>query len=121
MELDTLEANPGRQTAVTVEQPDVIDLMTIEDETGVVLLTISDHLPLGWRRPSPPAVQTKLNYYLTFCLDGQLAHGYPEHAHRPVVINLVHKFPPDATALRLLAPAEEAVAEDSVAPCFRTS
>jgi hypothetical protein len=86
---------------MSIEQADKIDFVNIEDKTGDVLLSISDHL--SWDEDDGQhllMLQTKLNTYLAFIEGGQMYRQIPEAAGRHVVINLVGKFPLSEEACR---------------------
>jgi hypothetical protein len=79
---------------MSIEQTDTIDFVNIEKTSGDVLLTISDHL--DWdetERQHLVLLQGKLNTYLRFIESGELYQRYPETSERPIVIQIVSKFP----------------------------
>ncbi len=78
---------------MTIEQSSVIDFITVDEASGEVWLTISDHLP--WTESTHlPLLQDKLNAYLRFIESGELLKKTPQVAGHPVIINLVCKFKP---------------------------
>jgi hypothetical protein len=95
---------------MSIEQADKIDFVTIEHKTGDVLLSISDHL--SWEDDEGEhllMLQTKLNTYLAFIEGGQIHRDIPETVGRPVVINLVGKFPLSEEATRFFRLASQAI------------
>jgi len=61
---------------MSIEQADKIDFVNIEDKTGDVLLSISDHL--SWDEGEGEhllMLQAKLNTYLAFIEGGQMYSG----------------------------------------------
>jgi hypothetical protein len=79
---------------MSIEQADTIDFVNIEKASGDVLLTISDHL--DWdetERQHLILLQGKLNTCLRFVESGELYQRYPETSERPIVIQIVSKFP----------------------------
>jgi len=79
---------------MSIEQTDTIDFVNIDKGSGDVLLTISDHL--DWDQTEGQhlmLLQGKLNAYLRFIESGELYQKYPEASERPVIIQIVSKFP----------------------------
>jgi hypothetical protein len=96
---------------MSIDQTDTVDFVTIEKDSGNVLLTISDHL--DWEAAEGAhllLLQSKLNAYLRFIESGELQQKFPESAGRDVVINLIGKFPLSDKAAAFLKKAEAAVA-----------
>src|SRR5581483_7512148 len=86
---------------MSIEQTEVIDFISIDEASGVVLLTISDHL--SWDEIEGEhlvLLQEKLNGYLRYIESGRLFTDQPAARGARIVINLVGKFPlsRDATA-----------------------
>jgi len=79
---------------VSVEQPDVVDIISTDTRTGHVVL-ISDHLDWSDSPWHQAILQTKLNRYLAFVESGELLQRYENAAGRPVAIKVVFKFRPD--------------------------
>lgn len=79
---------------MSIEQTDAIDFVSIDDESGNVLLTISDHL--DWNEDEGRhlvLLQGKLNSYLRFIESGEILEEFPNVKGRNVIINLVGQFP----------------------------
>lgn len=80
-----------------VETADTIDLIGVDNQTGRVVLTITDHLP--WDSDEHLAVlQDKLNAYLRFVESGELLQKYSDARGRKPEISIVFKHPPTAVA-----------------------
>ena len=95
---------------MAIDQPDVVDLMTIDKLSGDVLLSISDHLPWGDLESAHLVLlQSKLNRYLSFIESGDMVDKCPETNGRKVVINLVCKFPLSAQGTHLVQNATAAI------------
>ena len=95
---------------MSIEQTEIIDFVSIENGSGNVLLTISDHL--DWDQAESAhlvLLQSKLNAYLQFIESGELQKEFSESIGRNVVINLVSKFPLSDKAAIFLKKAEGAV------------
>ncbi|HQR44974.1 MAG TPA: hypothetical protein PLB02_01990 [Thermoanaerobaculia bacterium] len=97
---------------MAVDNPTVIDAVGTERETGIVVLTVSDHLE--WDSDHLITLQEKLNAYLHFVLEGQLLEDYPSARNRRVRIEVIHKFEPHAEALEFLSKARVAIAEHGI-------
>ena len=80
---------------MSVEQTDVVDIESIERETGNVILTISDHLDWSDSLAHQSILQKKLNTYLAFVESGEILEQYPKAKDRPVVLNVVFRCPSD--------------------------
>lgn len=79
---------------MSIEQTEIIDIVTIDDESGDVWLTISDHL--DWLRDESRhlmLLQEKVNAYLRFIESDELLQRIPESRDRKIVIDLVAMFP----------------------------
>lgn len=77
---------------MSVEQPGVIDAIGIEDETGIVVLTITDHL--NWKDAEEHLfiLQDKINAYLGFVESGEIIDKYPDAEGKPVRIDVFFKY-----------------------------
>jgi|SRR5580658_6038692 hypothetical protein len=79
---------------MSIQDVETVDIVTIDRESGEVLLTISDHLAWGGAEGMHlTLLQSKMNCYLRFVEGGELVRKYPETLGRDVVINLVSRFP----------------------------
>ena len=95
---------------MAIDQPDVVDLVTIDKLSGDVLLSISDHLPWGDLESAHLVLlQSKLNRYLSFVESGDMVGRFPETSGRKIVINLVCKFPPSEEGINLIRNATAAI------------
>jgi hypothetical protein len=80
---------------MSIEQLDVVDVVSIDKETGHVALTISDHLDWSDTIAHQTALQAKFNKYLAFIESGEILARYPEAQGRPVVIKVVFEYKPN--------------------------
>lgn len=87
---------------MSIEQTDKVDIISIDGDTGSVVLTVND--PLDWSDPIVHQVllQRKLHRYLTFVESGELVEIYPNARGRPIVNRVVFKFAPDEDVRRFL-------------------
>lgn len=79
---------------MSVDQTDTIDFVTINNDSGEVWLTISDHFP--WDEGEGEhllILQIKINAYLRFIESGEMYKEFPDSKGRGIVINLVGNFP----------------------------
>ncbi|MGO9994848.1 MAG: DUF6572 domain-containing protein [Steroidobacteraceae bacterium] len=94
---------------MTIEQKGAVDFITLEKETGDVLLTISDHL--DWSENESRhlvLLQDKLNAYLRFIEGGEIARKFPLSVGRRIVISVIGKFPRSEKAIALFVQAQTA-------------
>ena len=96
---------------MTVENPQVVDFISIDDVSGEIVLTITDDLPWDGEPGHLMALQEKLNGYLSFIESGELLASRPEAAGRRVRITLVHREPLTAIAARFLDSASSIIDE----------
>ncbi len=78
--------------------PDKVDMVTVED--GVCYLYVVQGHELDGERTL--ALQTKLNNYLAFILDGQLEQEYPKKAQLQKVIRVELLYRPEGVAAEFL-------------------
>ena len=95
---------------MSIEQPDAVDFISIDEKSGEALLTISDHL--AWDENEGThleLLQAKLNAYLHFIESGELLRKVPRAEGKFVVIDLVSKFELSDQAELLIRLASEAI------------
>ena len=96
-------------TALSVEESDVIDIISIDRQTGHAILTISDHLDWSDSIQHQTILQTKLNAYLAFVESGQILENYPDAAGRSIVFKIVLKFKPNRGGREFLSKAQRII------------
>lgn len=96
---------------MTIENPQVVDFVSIDGETGDIVLTITDDLPWDGDHAHLVALQEKLNGYLGFIESGELLASRPEAAGRQVRIALVHREPLTGFATRFLDSARAIIVD----------
>ena len=94
---------------MSVEQLDVVDVISTDKKTGHVILTISDHLDWDDSIQHQTILQAKFNKYLAFIESGELLERYPDANGRPVAIRVVFKFKPDHAGRQFLTRAREVI------------
>src|SRR5437868_4393947 len=93
---------------MTVEQSDVIDIVSI-DPAGCVVLTISDHLDWSDTASHLLILQTKLNRYLAFVESGEILESYSDAKDRKVAVKVAFKFKPNTGGEGFLVKAKQIV------------
>jgi hypothetical protein len=94
---------------MSIEQLDVVDVVSIDKQTGHVILTISDHLDWSDNIAHQTALQAKLNKYLSFVESGEILARYPEAKGRPVAIKVVFRCKPDKEGWSFISRAKEII------------
>ncbi|MDR9771119.1 DUF6572 domain-containing protein [Rhizobium hidalgonense] len=84
---------------MALDQTTVVDAIGVDNATGEVVLTITDHLEWTGRDSEHLLLlKEKLNAYLSFVEIGEMLETYPDAKGRAVLIDVVCKFPPDEQA-----------------------
>ena len=99
---------------MTIENPEVVDAIGLERDSGVVALTISDHLEWDSADEHLRVLQDKINRYLDFIEKGELLDSYPLAAGKPIRIDVLCKFQPNERATQFLEEARRVVEEYGV-------
>ncbi len=97
---------------MSIADTNVVDAIGLDSQTGNVILTISDHL--HWQESVQThlqLLQDKLNTYLRFVESGEILESYPDAKGKPVVINIVGKYPLESAGERFLSAAKSVVAD----------
>ena len=94
---------------MSVEETDSVDVISVDKQTGEVILTVSDHLEWSDNIKHQIVLQAKLNSYLQFVESGEILERYPKAKDRRVVFRVVFKFAPDQEAKQSLARARQVV------------
>ncbi len=88
---------------MSIEQVDVVDIISTDRLTGDVVLTISDHLDWSDSTAHQLLLQRKLNRYLAFVESGEILQSYPRAKDHPIIFDVDFKFPPDEGGRAFLA------------------
>jgi hypothetical protein len=93
-----------------VEFPEVIDLLTHDSKSGRVQLVMFE--PRAWDGGEEQLfqLQEKLNAYVSFALDGELADSYPELEAKPLSVVLRCLELPSSDAVEFLSKVREQIA-----------
>ena len=87
---------------MSLDQSNIIDALGIDEPTGRVLLVIRHEAPWEGSPEQLYLLQEKLNVYLSFALDGEMAEAYPDFAGRPLSLRIDCSAAPDARTLHML-------------------
>jgi len=94
---------------MSVEQLEVVDIISTDRRTGHVVLTISDHLDWSNSKEHQTVLQAKFNKYLAFLESGEILVRYPDARNRPVAIKVVFKYEPDDEGRQFLERAKQVI------------
>ena len=95
---------------MSIDETDKIDFTSIDNASGDLWLTISDHLPWDENEGDHLVLlQDKLNAYLRYVESGEVFENVPEAKGRAIVINIVGKFPLSQQADLFLGKARAAI------------
>jgi hypothetical protein len=104
------EAQPNQTRLQGVEHAGVIDLMAHDRKTGVVTLAMTEPRPWDGSDLRLFQLQEKINAYLSFALDGEMAEAYPELAGCPLRLRLECMGDPDPQTARMIAMIRKQIA-----------
>ena len=102
MHVDSSSFSDKQSARRGVEFPEVIDMLGEESSSGDVVLVLEERRAWDGSELRLFQLQEKLNAYLAFALDGELAEAYPGLAGRPVRLRLDAVFPPDLATTQFL-------------------
>jgi len=71
-----------------IHNPKVVDLITRDEATGAVVLTMVEARPWGAVPDQVRQIEDKFNSYLSYVKGGMLERQYPQYAGAPVVFLL---------------------------------
>lgn len=95
---------------MSLDQSNVIDALGIEEASGRVVLVIRHDAPWDGSDAQLFLLQEKLNAYLSFALDGEMAEAYPDFAARPLALRIDSASLPEPRTLHLLAHVRQQIA-----------
>ena len=93
-----------------LEYANVIDAMAHDSATGEVALIMTESRAWDGSELRLFQLQEKINAYLSFALDGEMAESYPHFAGKPLRLQIDCAAPPDARTLGLIAAMREQMA-----------
>jgi hypothetical protein len=89
---------------MSVDQPDVVDIISTS-KSGEIVLSISDHLDWTDTHGHLLVLQEKINRYLSFLESGEVYQRYPDASGRKMTIKVVFHMEPNLEANSFLAKA----------------
>ena len=95
---------------MTIEQENIVDFISINNEKNYLTLTISDHLEWDEMGEKLIILQNKINTYLAYIESDEILEKYPKSKYQTIVISLVSLEEPNEEGvkfLNLVAPAIE--------------
>jgi len=93
-----------------VEYAHVIDIVAHDTKTGIVTLSMLEPRPWDGSELRLFQLQEKINAYLSFALDGEMAEAYPALTGLPLRLELDCATPPDAMTVSFLSHVREQIA-----------
>ena len=93
-----------------VENPRIMDLVTLDPASNKVVLVMIERRPWGASPQQFGQIEEKINRYLGYALDGFLVQHYPEYEGKEVQIRLDCLEAPHGEAARFVAAAGHAIA-----------
>ncbi len=85
-----------------VQNPAVVDLITLDKTTDTVVLVMVERRPWNAAREQFKQIEEKLNRYMGYVLDGFLAEQYPQYRGKAVQIRLDCAEAPHGEAVRFV-------------------
>jgi hypothetical protein len=92
-----------------VEHAHVIDIVAGDGKTGEAVLIMLEPRPWDGSERRLFQLQEKINAYLSFALDGEMAEAYPELLSKPLRLQIDCVGMPDATVVEFLSVVREQV------------
>lgn len=86
--------------SMSIEDQNSVDAIGV-DESGIVILTISDHLE--WDNDHLFLLQEKINVYLAFLESGEVYEAYPDSKGKEFKINVVCKYELSPSAIQFIS------------------
>ena len=87
---------------MSLEHSNMIDALGIDESSGRVVLVIRHDEAWNGSARQLYLLQEKLNAYLSFALDGEMAAAYPHLMERPLGVRIDSPGEPDAGTAHLL-------------------
>jgi hypothetical protein len=90
-----------------VENPGLLDLITVDPTSGAVILVMFERRPWGQSSAQFSQIEEKINRYLGYALDGFLVQHYPQYEGKPIQIRLDCVEEPQGDADRFVRAARQ--------------
>jgi hypothetical protein len=92
-----------------VQNPAVIDLITLDKDSDTVVLVMTERRPWGAVAEQLKQIEEKVNRYMGYALDGFLAEQYPQYLGKAVRFRLDCAEAPHGEAVRFVEAMTDAV------------
>jgi hypothetical protein len=92
-----------------VQNPAVIDLITLDKAADTVVLVMTERRPWGGAAEQLKQIEEKVNRYMGYVLDGFLAEQYPQYEGKGVRIRLDCAEAPHGQAVRFVEAMTDAI------------
>ena len=97
-----------------VQNPQLMDLITVDPASGDVVLVMMERRRWGESPLQLRQMEEKINRYLAYVLDGFLVQQHPKYLDKPVRIRLDCAEAPQGEAVRFLEAATHAIAAEGL-------
>jgi hypothetical protein len=97
-----------------VENPKIMDLITVDPESGKVVLVMFERRAWGASPQQLAQIEEKINRYLGYTLDGFLVEHYPQHQGKTVQIRIDCAEAPHGVAQAFVDAAKLAAAAHGI-------
>jgi hypothetical protein len=109
-----LNTQPAPTSPSGIEHAHVIDLVADDTKTGEAVLIMLEPRPWDGSELRLFQLQEKINAYLAFALDGEMAEAYPALAGKPLRLQIDCAGMPDPTVVDFLSVVREQIAFQSI-------
>src|SRR5262245_43880860 len=92
-----------------VQNPRVIDLITLDKSSDTVVIGMIERRAWGAAAEQLKQIEEKVNRYMGYVLDGFLGEQYPQYAGKSVQIRLDCAEEPHGEAVRFVAAMRDAI------------
>jgi hypothetical protein len=105
-----MSSEPSSTQPRGVEHAHVIDIVAHDANTGEVALIMLEPRPWDGSELQMFQLQEKLNAYLSFALDGEMAEAYPDLAKLPLRVQIDCATMPEGPVLEFLSVVRDQIA-----------
>ena len=109
-----MNPDPSPENPRGVEHAHVIDIVADDATTGEAVLIMLEPRPWDGSERRLFQLQEKINAYLSFALDGEMAEAYPGLMGRPLRLQVDCVGMPDAMVVDFLGVVREQIAFQSI-------
>jgi hypothetical protein len=101
--------DPSTENTRGIEHAHVIDVVADDATTGEAVLIMLEPRPWDGSELRLFQLQEKINAYLSFALDGEMAESYPALASKPLRLQVDCVTMPDETVVNFLSVVREQI------------